>query len=287
VSIEVLLVDKDDAFAAILTEGLQTVGEYLVTSVTTGQAALDHVSNRVFDVFIVDTEIPDMEPQALVHDLRQQAPGVPVIVIPFFGAEMPPELTEDEVQGILPKPFFVDDLPSLMANILGRGAAAADEPTAVASEQAAPTTADAVKEEGVPLVFTAAPTGKTPIQVDRLRPILKDLSRELSAEAVLVMTKDELIAWAGTMEQEAYYQQLAGQVAETVRLSARTAAFLGEPSGGFDQTLYEGSRFRLLSLRLSPEPQVFLCLALSSSTPLGTVRYRTRQAAEEIVKLLS
>ena len=287
-SIDVLLVDKDKAFGTILREGLKATGEYQVTVTATGQAALGKVGAHAFNLIIVDMGIEDMPPETLVRSFHDEAPDVPVMVIPFFGAEMPQGLAEGEVQGILPKPFFVEDLPRLMAQVLtgdseGEDVVTAAPPAPTSAPAAAPTPKRDVAESPAP---PRKRTGKARVPEGKFQPILKDLSRELSAEAVLVIVDEEPVAWFGTMEHE-WVSQLADQIAETAKLSGRTAAFLGEPSESFDQTLFEGSRFRLLSLRLSATPQVFLCLALSSDTPLGAIRYRARQAAQEILALLA
>ena len=94
----------------------------------------------------------------------------------------------------------------------------------------------------------------------------------------------ELVAFAGLSNRE-QATELARLVAESTDAAAQAAAFLGEPAGRFEQSMHEGTGYRLYSLSLTEG--LVLSLALSSDTPLGTLRYRARQTAEELLELLA
>jgi predicted regulator of Ras-like GTPase activity (Roadblock/LC7/MglB family) len=113
--------------------------------------------------------------------------------------------------------------------------------------------------------------------------LLRSLNREVQAEAIIVAVGDRPLATAGLMEAERT-ATLARLVAESESAAARAADFLGEPQKRFEQSLHEGSRFRLYSLNLGEG--AVLAIALASNVPLGTLRYSARQTAEEIVDLL-
>ncbi len=114
--------------------------------------------------------------------------------------------------------------------------------------------------------------------------LLKFLNREVRAESIMVTLGAELVAFSGLLGQK-QTAELAALVATTTEAAARSAAFLGEPDGRFEQSLHEGAEYRLYSLILSEG--LVLSLALSSDIPLGTLRYRARQTAEELLELLS
>jgi predicted regulator of Ras-like GTPase activity (Roadblock/LC7/MglB family) len=114
--------------------------------------------------------------------------------------------------------------------------------------------------------------------------LLKSLNREVRAESIIVTLSAELVAFSGLLGRE-QAAKLAGLVAATTEAAARSAAFLGEPDGRFEQSLYEGAEYRLYSLTVSEG--LLLSLALSSDVPLGSLRYRSRQTAEELLELLS
>jgi len=114
--------------------------------------------------------------------------------------------------------------------------------------------------------------------------LLKSLNSEVRAESILVTLGAELVAFSGLLSRE-QTAELAALVATSTEAAARSAAFLGEPDGRFEQSLHEGNEYRLYSLSLSEG--LVLSLALSSAVPLGTLRYRTRQTAEELLDLLT
>ena len=68
----------------------------------------------------------------MVQALRQEHPHLRIMVIPLMGEEIPPELAQVDLQGILSKPFFLPELPDriqeAMSRPLGAGSLASPEP---------------------------------------------------------------------------------------------------------------------------------------------------------------
>jgi len=213
----------------------------------------------------------------------------------------------------LPKPFFVDDLPDIVGEAMAIDTPVSSTPSKpelkVAVSARASTTA--LREEAPPsprVVSEPPPPEETPVAAPRAAPptetpaysketmarlqtkereimqLLKFLNREVRAESIMVTLGAELVAFSGLLGQK-QTAELAALVATTTEAAARSAAFLGEPDGRFEQSLHEGAEYRLYSLILSEG--LVLSLALSSDIPLGTLRYRARQTAEELLELLS
>jgi predicted regulator of Ras-like GTPase activity (Roadblock/LC7/MglB family) len=113
--------------------------------------------------------------------------------------------------------------------------------------------------------------------------LLKSLNREVRAESIMVTLGTQLIAFAGLLSRE-QAAKLANLVADSTDAAAQMATFLGEPSARFEQSMHEGAEYRMYSLSVGEG--LVLSLALSSDTPLGTLRYRARQTAEELLELL-
>lgn len=308
----ILVVDSDHAFATILKEGLETTDEYQVTLAHAGSDALESVVERNFDMVIVDMGLPDVRPVTLVKAIREAKPSMRLMLIPLFGQQVPDELVDLKIQGVLPKPFFVGDLPHIVGK--GLGAEPLTEPAsaslpelnaavpnksslaAVAEAQPAPALSwELPADEDRPLpiepLSDEVPAGYSEEALARLQAkedgivrLLKSLNREVPAESIMVTLGPQLIAFAGLLGRE-QTAKLAALVAATTEASARSAAFLGEPDGRFEQSLHEGSEYRLYSLSLAEG--LVLSLALSSGVPLGSLRYRARQTAEELLELLS
>jgi CheY-like chemotaxis protein len=306
----ILVVDSDQAFATILKEGLEAPGDYRVSLTHDGSDALESVVERPFDMVIVDMGLQDVKPLTLIKAIREAKPSMRVMVIPLMGQGVPKELEEVNIQGIVPKPFFVDDLPSLLTKAMNADAPASPTPTtpelkvatpsrpAAATkeipsqpsivEQAEPSTP--TEEAPVPTKTAAEEPSYSPELLAKLQAkerqivvVLKALNSEVRAESIVVTLGPQLIAFAGLLGEEQAVR-LARLAAESTDAASQAAAFLGEPDGRFEQSLHEGAEYRLYSLTLSEG--LVLSLALSSEVPLGTLRYRARQAAEELLELL-
>jgi predicted regulator of Ras-like GTPase activity (Roadblock/LC7/MglB family)/DNA-binding NarL/FixJ family response regulator len=261
---------------------------------------------------IVDMGLPDVRPVTLVRAIREAKPSMRLMLIPLLGQQIPNELQDVDIQGILPKPFFVGDLPDIVSEAIATGmplppasskpelkvaVSARSSVTAVGEE---PSATDAAPE---PPPFEAASMSPPPVEPQSDAPaypqemmatlqakeeeivrLLKELNREVRAESIVVTLGAELVAFSGLLGRE-QAANLAELVATTTGAAARAAAFLGEPEGRFEQSLHEGAEYRLYSLLVSEG--LLLSLALSSDVPLGSLRYRTRQTAEELLELLT
>jgi CheY-like chemotaxis protein len=307
----ILVVDSDNAFATILKEGLESTGAYRVSTVQAGGDALESVIEKPFDMVIVDMGLPDVKPVTLVKAIREAKPSMRLMLIPLLGQRIPDDLQDVEIQGILPKPFFVGDLPDIVGQAIAADVAMSSFPSKPELKVAvsARSNAVALKEPSVPAHVTqepsppeeapilapAAPLDETPAysketmaalqaKEGEIVRLLKDLNREVRAESIMVTLGAELVAFSGLLGRE-QAAELAALVAATTKAAARSATFLGEPDGRFEQSLHEGAEYRLYSLTLSEE--LVLSLALSSDVPLGSLRYRTRQTAEELLQLLT
>ena len=306
----ILVVDSDQAFATILKEALEATGDYRVSLTHDGGDALESVVEQSFDMVIVDMGLQDVKPVTLVKAIREAKPSMRLMLIPLFGQQIPEELEALKIQGILPKPFFVGDLPQIVGRAMEAEAPTSPTPPAPELKVAVPLRpGPAAKQapalsEAVVEVPPPSPPSQPPLEAPPAEPqpsspevlarlqakereivqLLKSLNREVRAESIMVTLGAQLVAFAGLLSRE-QTAKLARLVAQNTDAAALVAAFLGEPEGRFEQSLHEGAEYRLYSLNLSEG--LVLSLALSSDTPLGTLRYRVRQTAEELLELLS
>ncbi len=277
-----------------------------------GSDALESVVEHSFDLVVVDMGLPDVDPVTLMKAIREAKPSMRLMAIPLFGQQDLDELQDLKIQGILPKPFFVGDLPNIVGQALGADTHASATSSAPELKVATPARSSTVPVREPP---SAPPVVQEPLQneetvtpstIESLQPkvpayssetmarlqakeqqivqLLKSLNREVRAESVMVTLGAQPVASAGLLGPE-QTAKLAKLVAESTNAAARAAAFLGEPEGRFEQSMHEGAEYRLYSLSLSEG--LVLSLALSSNVPLGTLRYRARQIAEELLELLS
>lgn len=312
----ILVVDSDEGFGKMLSEGLQNSGYYTSSWVGSGSDALQAVIERSFDLVIIDVAVHDMKPATLIQAIREAKNGIKIMMTPMIGQELPETYIKMEINGVLPKPFFVGDLPDLVNEAIGRTRQPTPAPMPVAKP--APKTAPAAKAksesepepEAEPEPAKAAPQPDSgepvspPVEASATLPVpfvpqetirflraseseilrlLNDLNREVRAEAILLIAGTDLMANSGMLGREEC-EELAILVAQSSLAASQAASFLGERAGRFTQSLHEGGAYRLYTLTLAEG--ILLSLALSTNVPLGMIRHQSRQIAEQLSKYI-
>ncbi|HMQ54373.1 MAG TPA: response regulator [Anaerolineae bacterium] len=299
----ILVVNNDEGFGFMLKEGLNNTGQFKASLLHTGSDALQAVVENSYDLVIVDIAITDMHPGKLIQGIRHAKKETKVMMTPLMGRDLPRQFKELSLDGILPKPFFVGDLPDLINKALGRIPPPMAEPVAEEAEVEEPEVVDVETTPSVP----PAPVPPMSIAERRTVPILtlptvshdttrflraneteilrllSDLNREVRAEAILLIAGTNLIAQAGMVSREKG-EELTALVAQSSEAAAQAARFLGERAGRFTQSLHEGDSYRLYTLTLADG--ILLSLALSTNVPLGMIRHQCRQIAEKMEKYI-
>ncbi len=302
----ILVIDPDEGFGNMLKDGLQGTGYYEVKWVDNGKDAVKSVRAEDFDLTIMDIGVSDIAPHKLIQGLRHFKKDIRIMLIPFFGQELPDKLKALNPNGTLSKPFFVGDLPDLIDDALGRPRSERPAPTPPSPPvaettdnqgQTASTTTEASSTDSAS-TNDVAPVPAAPPPISKVKKetvsflrsneteilrVLDDLNREVRAEAILLIAGLELISQAGMLSRE-QCQGLTALVAQSSQSADEAARFLGEPDARFMQSLHEGSEYRLYSLSLGEG--IFLSLALSSNVPLGMIRHQCRQAAEQLSEFI-
>ena len=292
----ILIVDGNEAFATILKEGLEQGGEYRATTTSSGDEALQALATTEFDLVVVDLGLSDPDGATFARTLRQQQPDLPLMLIPLMGEDLPSELANLDIQGVLSKPFFFPELPGIFGQALGRDvekapgiaeAPFAAEPPAVVE---APPVA-----EPPPVTVEAAPPSKDPaerlaevcgrIPEKRMKKIIQTmtvLAQDIRAAAVILSCEGGLIAQAGRLSAEEA-NGLAQVVGENWRTSARVARILGQEQLRFEQSI-EGGEHMFYSLAVAED--IILSAALGTNARLGMIRHSAKTAADKLRGLI-
>jgi predicted regulator of Ras-like GTPase activity (Roadblock/LC7/MglB family) len=242
---------------------------------------------------IVDMGLQDGDSLELLQTFRDRYPELRLMAIPLD--DLPDDVVSVGLHGILPKPFFLPDIPSRIEEALSRPAE--DLPNGSGLEGAgvessaeiprlkavAPTEVVAPPREPASAIPTAELLAHLASESQRLTDHLRYLSRELNAEAVLLTYGAELVAYAGQLGR-ADAERLARVVSESWQASARVAAALGQEKVRFEQSLHEGEDYLLYSRATTSD--IVLSVALRADRPLGMIRYNTKQTAQELEPLL-
>jgi predicted regulator of Ras-like GTPase activity (Roadblock/LC7/MglB family) len=223
---------------------------------------------------ILDMGLTDPPAAQVAQLVRAQQPDVPLMIIPLDGDLLPPEVGALGVQGVLTKPFFLPDLPDMVAQAM----------------KARPITTPSPAPEQPNLPPLAAPVRVASSSMElwarnetELTSRLSALARELNADAILLTCGNDLVAHSGRFKrQEA--EQLARVIVESWHASAKVAQLLGREKVRFEQSMHESGDYLLYSLAVMED--TVLTVALDSSTPLGITRYHTKRTAEAIAKMV-
>lgn len=256
----ILIVDANEGFAALLREEVERMGGMSADVVSTGQDALRATMANRYVLAIVDMDLPDLPAPQLVRALRSEHPDLRLMVIPLEGDEVPAELADLPIQGTLSKPFFLPELPDRIRQALAAPLEVQKEPEKEA-QPAAPKAED----------FRAAVLSR-----------MSQLAQEVGAEAVLLIRGGELIAHVGRMSENGL-SALTSLVADAWQASTRVAQILGKESLRFEQSI-EGAEYLLYSLAITED--LILSVVVAGKVPLGIIRHRAKETAEEIRKLL-
>jgi CheY-like chemotaxis protein len=296
----ILVVDSDEGFGMMLTEGLQNAGDYTAALVNSGADALQSIVESQYDLVIIDVAIEDMKPATLINAIREAKDGIKIMMTPLIGRDLPDEFKALDINGVLPKPFFVGDLSRLVDQAMGKPLSRTASPPSFPRQSpslAAPATSpsettDTISQESLPAA--PSPTMAPPFvpqetirflrasEKEILR-LLNDLNREVRAEAILLIAGHDLVANSGMLRQEEC-AELAVLVAQSSQAASQAASFLGEQAGRFTQSLHEGGAYRLYTLTLAEG--ILLSLALSTNVPLGMIRHQSRQIAEQLSRFI-
>jgi len=299
----ILVVDSNEGFATLLKESLEQDGGYRVALTTNGDDALQTLSSFPFDLAIVDLGLQNPDGITLAQQMRQQKADLRLMLIPLQGEELPQKATNLDIQGVLPKPFFLPELPGRIADALTKSVTAPVAKVAtpkIAATETAPAEAapvdTSVGKSPEPTVPAQAlppvppqPTASrqalssarehTPEMVKRMN----TLAQELNADAVLLTSKGRVISHTGRIPAEGAVG-LAQAVAESWRTSARVAQILGQELKHFEQST-EGGDHMFYSLAVAED--IILSVALRANVPLGMIRHRTKETADALRTLLT
>ncbi len=115
----VLLIDDEEELVSTLVERLELRG-IEAEAVTRGQAALDLLEKKRFDVVVADLKMPGMSGLEVMRTIRETYPDTKVLMITGHGAEddETAEVREGEFE-VLMKPFPIDVLLARIRGVLG------------------------------------------------------------------------------------------------------------------------------------------------------------------------
>ena len=279
----ILIVDSSIGFASMLQQSLEQEGAYRVTVTHDGSRALEAASIERFDLAIVDLGVDvvaGLDGITVVRRLREEQADLRLMLIPLHGAALPRELVDLDVQGTLPKPFFLPDLTGLLETAFSRRVRGSAAPAEIVEQAEVEQPTQTPTQAVAALESVRVPQECSP-QVLRE---MESLARELNAATVLLTRGGNLLGYVGRLRNEDV-KELTAVIADSYRISGQAAEVLGRKQPhAFEQSV-EGDEQMLYSL--SVVEAVILSVALSSDVALGMLRHRARAAAKRIRDLMT
>lgn len=123
--VRALVVDDELLIRWSVAETLAAL-DMTVDQAADGAGALDLIvqAPAPFDVVVLDLRLPDVSDLSLLRRIRQLLPAAFVVLMTAFGtAEIRAEAITIGVQGMLDKPFALEELSRLLAGSFGTGTA--------------------------------------------------------------------------------------------------------------------------------------------------------------------
>lgn len=256
---KILVVDRNEAFATMLKEMLESEGHYTAEVAHRGSEALALLGRYPFDLTIVDMDLEpaDMGYGELILSIRQAQPTMRLVIIPLSGDDLPPQARRLGIQGVLSKPFFADDLLPRIQEALSR------------EVRVGPPQDGAAEHRLQPGADRAA----------QIQEVLAELSHETRADAVWLVSGNggagRVTSHAGTMNEKST-QALARLSSAAVRAAQAVAHILGQPNEPFVHHMFENDASRLYIMALPRN--LLLVIVTPIHTPLGTIRHNLRRA---------
>ena len=302
----VLVVDPNEAFATLLSEELKRQG-YKVSLCVSEEEALRTARRNLPDLSLLDMALENPGAIALAKQLREIEAEMRIMLIPLMGEDLSPKAASISVQGILPKPFFLPELPDRVEAALNASVeAVTDEPSPEVSApepEAEEEPPPAPEPEPAPvaeledlemeeveledsksmrateaqgLSYEAFDSNRT--EIER---VMNNLAQEIGADAVLLTFGGGMLTWVGGLAQSEA-ESVARAVIHGWRTSAEVARVLGREQVRFEQSIAGGD---YMLYALSVEQNALMAVVVRGTAPLGLLRHRARGAAEMIAQL--
>ena len=218
---------------------------------------------------------------ALAKELRAQQEELRLMFIPMLGEDLPDEVREElSVQGVLPKPFFLPELPDRIEGALTAPVGAAGEPVARARppEPSPPPPSETAVMPGGGGAISAKIVAQHRDQIERR---MDTLAQEVGAEVVLLSVGDKVAASVGHLDP-AERRAMAKVVGQSWAMSTEVGRILGREQVRFEQSI-SGGNYVLYALSI--DGPTILAVAIQGTAMLGLLRHRARGTADAIAAL--
>lgn len=310
----ILIVDDDLNIRRIVSLALMEESDYIVSAVSSAEAALLHISRQPVDLLFTDILMPGMDGLELVQRVRELDPKTAVIVFTVSPQDLTPERAEQlKIDCLLEKPVSPDQLRLAVDLLLDPAKLtppANQQPQRVA--QAHPDARSAATKtrprETTPLGQAinqrkdreTRPLEPAPVavrlssgqydgsglrysgrQIESMRMALKELALEPGVHSALLADMSGIVLTHWSRYRDINVTVIAALAAGNSLALAEIGRNMGQRRPG-RLVIQEGEDQSIIMAHMG---SLLLLLALSADTSLGWARIATLRACDEIMRI--
>lgn len=119
--LSILLVDDDVNLLEVVGDMMDFLG-HTCTKAEGGKEALKILEDEKFDLVITDLGMPEVGGWDVARYCRERHPGMPVLLISGWGAQLDNDEALQKVDAILPKPFQMDEIKETIEKVMATAA---------------------------------------------------------------------------------------------------------------------------------------------------------------------
>lgn len=113
----ILVVDDQPGIRMLLSEVLTDKG-YAVSLAGTGKDAIDKLSEKLYDLVILDYKLPVLDGKEVIQQMNSDNYKTKIVVMSGMAESIQEELAEYKVEKLISKPFNLNELCADVEGIL-------------------------------------------------------------------------------------------------------------------------------------------------------------------------
>lgn len=116
---KILIVDDNPNMSTLLSDILE-IFEFEGFHAEDGNEALERLRSEKYDMVFTDLRMPRMDGYDLLQAIKNEHPRMPVVVVTGYSVEEGQDLLlSEKADGFLHKPFKVNEIESILTQLLG------------------------------------------------------------------------------------------------------------------------------------------------------------------------
>lgn len=118
-SLKILLVDDDANLLSVVADMIDHIG-HTCTMAGGGRKAMEALEQEKFDLVITDLGMPEFSGWDVARFCRAKYPGIPVLLISGWGAQIDRDEALQKVDAVLPKPFQLAEFEKAIKTVINQ-----------------------------------------------------------------------------------------------------------------------------------------------------------------------